>query len=291
MTSRPIPTAAIQLCATPDVEANLDNAERLVRQAHERGAEVALLPEAFAFLGPEDRKRAILEPLPAAPGDLATRGFTPGPILSRCLALARDTGLHLVLGGFHETAPEPGKSFNTSVHIDAGGRIAALYRKIHLFDVSLADGTELRESARTLPGERAVVTEMPFGRLGLSVCYDLRFPYLYQQLVDMGAVALTVPSAFTRPTGAAHWHVLLRARAIECQCWVIAPAQHGRNWEKRSSYGHSLIIDPWGEVVAELDEGDGVVMANIDPERVADVRRQLPSLTHRRPLPASPEGR
>jgi deaminated glutathione amidase len=273
--------AAIQLCATPDVNANLTAAERLVAQAAEAGARVAMLPEAFAYLGPERGKRDIVEPLPA-PGAVAA--FDAGPILSRCQTLARDTGLHLVLGGFHERGPDPDKSYNTCVHLTPSGDVAALYRKIHLFDVSLDDGTELRESARTMPGDRAVVTSLPFGYLGLSVCYDIRFPALYQRLADLGAVAVTVPSAFTRPTGAAHWHVLLRARAIEAQCYVIAPAQHGRHWERRASYGHSLIVDPWGEVVAELDDGDGMVLADIDPDRVASVRRQLPSLTHRRPL-------
>jgi deaminated glutathione amidase len=274
--------AALQLCATPDVDANLACAERLIGEARERGAGVIMLPEAFAFLGPERAKAEILEALPdPAAGD---DDFEPGPILRRCLALARDSGVHLILGGFHETAPEPGKSFNTCVHIDPRGRVAARYRKIHLFDVSLADGTELQESRRTMPGDNAVVTHLPFGKLGLSVCYDLRFPYLYQTLVDLGAIAITVPSAFTRPTGAAHWHVLLRARAIETQCYVIAPAQHGQNWEKRSSYGHSVIIDPWGEIVDELADGDGMVLADIDPGRVASVRAQLPSLSHRRAL-------
>jgi predicted amidohydrolase len=270
----------VQLCATPDVAANLDSAERLVRLARDRAAEVVVLPEAFAYLGPERDKQAILEALPDPAADPAD--FTAGPILRRCQQLARDTGVQLILGGFHETATEPGKSFNTCVHLSPEGHVVACYRKLHLFDVSLADGTELRESARTMPGHGAVVTDLPCGRLGLTVCYDLRFPYLYQRLVDLGAIALTVPSAFTRPTGAAHWHVLLRARAIEAQCYVIAPAQHGRNWEKRTSYGHSLIIDPWGEIVDELVDGDGLVMADIDPERVASVRRQLPSLTHRR---------
>lgn len=278
----PVRVAAAQLCATPDVDANLDTAERLVAGASDGGAAVVFLPEAFAFLGPEQAKREILEPLPD-PSDEHS-GFTPGPILARCQHLARTAGVHLVLGGFHETSPEPGKSFNTCVHLDPLGRVAACYRKIHLFDVSLADGTELQESARTLAGDRAVVTRVPFGLLGLTVCYDLRFPYLYQALADLGAIAMTVPSAFTRPTGAAHWHVLLRARAIETQSYVIAPAQHGRNWEKRTSYGHSLIIDPWGEVVAELEDGDGVVMAEIDPARLDSVRSQLPSLRHRRPL-------
>jgi len=167
------------------------------------------------------------------------------------------------------------------VHLGPDGALLARYRKIHLFDVSLADGTKLRESARTMPGHHAVVSDTPFGPLGLTVCYDIRFPYLYQRLADFGAVAITVPSAFTRPTGAAHWHVLLRARAIETQCYVIAPAQYGQNWEKRSSYGHTLIIDPWGEIVGELADGDGVVVADIDPQRIRSVRSQLPSLTHR----------
>jgi deaminated glutathione amidase len=275
--------AAVQLCATPDLERNLSQAERLVRQAGDQGAAVALLPEAFAFLGPERDKLPLLEALPPIDAE-GNAGAAPGPILERCQQLARSAGVHLILGGFHELAPEPGKSFNTCVHLNPQGDIVAKYRKIHLFDICLADGTELRESARTLPGSRAVTTELPFGRLGLTVCYDLRFPYLFQALVDQGAIAVTVPSAFTRPTGAAHWHVLLRARAIEAQCYVIAPAQHGHNWGKRTSYGHSLVVDPWGEIIAELEDGDGLVLADIDPQRVASVRAQLPSLSHRRSL-------
>jgi len=279
MPTSPVTTrvAAIQLCATPDLERNLTQAERLVGAACERGARVVFLPEAFAFLGPEADKQRLLEALPADGGD-------GGPILERCRNLARAAGVDLILGGFHERATEPGKCYNTCVHLDGSGNIAARYRKIHLFDVSLADGTQLRESAHTLPGDRVVSTDLPFGRLGLTVCYDVRFPYLFQALVDRGATAITVPSAFTRPTGAAHWHVLLRARAIESQCYVIAPAQHGHNWGKRTSYGHSLIIDPWGEVLAELADGDGVIVADIDPGRVASVRAQLPSLAHRRAI-------
>lgn len=268
----------VQLCATPDVDINMKAAERLAAQACDAGAEVVLLPEAFAFLGPEKVKREILEPLPnnpAAPG---------GPILERCRTLAAGLGCHLILGGFHEDAGDPEKSYNTCVHLSPTGEILARYRKVHLFDVALADGTQLRESARTLAGNELVTTDLPFGKLGLSICYDLRFPYLYQSLVDMGAVALTVPSAFTATTGAAHWHVLLRARAIECQSYVIAPAQHGHNWGKRYSFGHSLIIDPWGDIVAECADGDGVAVADIDPQRVRQVREELPSLTHRRLL-------
>ncbi len=280
--SRVTRTAVVQLCATPDVAANLLTVERLVREAADAGAEVILLPEAFAFLGPEAEKNRIIEPLPSHPQ--AAKDFAPGPILDRCQRLARTCGSHLILGGFHEASPEPGKSYNTCVHLAPDGAIAALYRKIHLFDVSLADGTALRESARTLPGDAIVTTTMPFGPLGLSICYDLRFPYLYQALVDLGAVALTVPSAFTETTGAAHWTVLLRARAIECQAYVLAPAQHGHHWGNRRSWGHSLIIDPWGVVIGECPAGDGIAVADIDPAEVDRVRGQLPSLQHRRSL-------
>ncbi len=265
--------ACVQLCATPDWQANLECTARLVGEARDGGAEVVLLPEAFAFLGPEAEKRKILEPLP--------RG---GPILDRCRSIANEHRVHLILGGFHEDIGDPDKCANTLVHIDPAGGIGTTYRKIHMFDIALDDGTALNESARTAAGSCATTAVMPFGVLGLSICYDLRFPYLYQQLIDLGAIALCVPSAFTKPTGAAHWHTLLRARAIECQSYVLAPAQHGHHFGKRHSYGHSLIIDPWGEVLAELPDGDGVIIADVDPQRVADVRRQLPSLDHRRTL-------
>ena len=270
--------AAIQLCATPDLQANLATTQRLVQEAAAAGAEVAMLPEAFAFLGPERDKRALLEPLPTTPTGPG------GPIFETCRALAISSGCELVLGGFHEDYGDPHKCYNTCVHLDAGGNLRAQYRKIHMFDVALADGTELRESSRTAPGNEVVTTELPFGTLGLSICYDLRFPYLYQRLVDAGAIALTVPAAFTAATGPAHWQVLLQARAIECQCYVIAPAQYGHNWGKRYSYGHSLVIDPWGRILAECEEGDGYALADIDPDQVANVRAQLPSLAHRRSL-------
>ncbi len=268
--------ALAQLCATTDVATNLSTAEGLVRQGAAEGACLVLLPEAFSYIGPDAGKREILEPLD---------GSAPSPILDRFAGLAAELGIEIVLGGHHERGPTLGnpeqKSFNTCVHLGSDGQLLATYRKIHLFDVSLADGTELNESARTLAGEEVVTTEAPFGTLGLSICYDLRFPYLYQSLADRGAIAVTVPSAFTASTGAAHWHTLLRARAIETQCYVLAPAQHGQHNAKRRSYGHSLVVDPWGEVVAELEDGDGVLLADIDPDRVASVRRQLPSLSHR----------
>lgn len=265
----------VQMCATSAVEQNLDTTLGLVVDASRAGAEVVLVPEAFAFIGRERDRAAWLESLPGSTAEV------PGPILGRCAETARSMGVHLVLGGFPEHAPD-GRAYNTCVHLAPDGTVAAAYRKIHLFDVDLADGTRLLESRGTAPGDRAVVTDTPFGRLGLTVCYDVRFPLLYQRLADLGAVAIAVPSAFTKTTGRDHWHVLLRARAIECQCYLIAPAQHGDHEHRgRQSYGHGLIVDPWGDIVAECEGGDGFALADIDPARVDEVRGQLPSLANR----------
>ena len=269
--TNPCKAAVVQMCATADVYKNLRVTGKLVAQAAEAGAGAVFAPEAFTFIGPGRERAKMLEPLPEG-----------GPVLAGCRAMAADNRVHFVFG-FHELAPD-GRSFNTCVHLDPAGEIAATYRKIHLFDVDLADGTRLLESRGTAPGDSPAVTELPFGTLGLSVCYDVRFPGLYQRLVDLGAMALTVPSAFTRTTGRDHWHLLLRARAIECQAYVIAPAQYGEHGHaNRVSYGHSLIVDPWGDVIAECPEtGDGFAIADIDPERVREVRRELPSLLNRR---------
>lgn len=268
--------ACAQMRTTPDVAANLEAVGRLTARAAARGAGTVMFPEAFAFLGPDAEKQKILEDLPAVGSDAAG-----GPILAHCQALAREHAVHVVLGGLHERSPEPGKAYNTCVHLGADGRVLARYRKLHMFDVALADGTRLEESARTLRGDELVVTDAPFGKLGLSVCYDLRFPRLYERLVDDGAIALTVPSAFTLSTGKDHWHVLLRARAIECQSYVLAPAQFGAHHGSRVSYGHALVVDPWGCVIAECGDGEGLAIAEIDLARVAQVRRELPSLQHR----------
>jgi deaminated glutathione amidase len=272
-------TAVVQLCSTSDVSANLALTDRLTHEAADAGAEVVLLPEAFAFIGPEADKARLVEPLPRRADGTDFHG---GPVLERCRALAREMRVHLVLGGFHERADADGRSHNTCVHLDPDGAICALYRKIHLFDIELADGTALQESARTIAGAEPVTTVLPFGVLGLSICYDVRFPELYRALVDHGATALAVPSAFTATTGAAHWEVLLRARAIECQSWVLAPAQHGDHGGSRRSWGHSMIVDPWGRIVAECAAGDGIAVADIDPTAVTRVRSELPSLRHRR---------
>lgn len=278
-------TAVVQLCATPDVAANLERTRALVNAACADGAQVVVLPEAFAYLGPEAGKQACLESLPELePVAPQPHVFEAGPILAACVDLARTAGIDLILGGFHERTADPARSRNTCVHVRPDGSVAALYRKIHLFDVELADGTVLQESARTDAGEQIVTTTLPFGRLGLSICYDIRFPMLYQRLVDAGAIALTAPSAFTATTGAAHWEVLLRARAIECQSYMLAPAQHGHHFGNRRSWGHAMIIDPWGRILDECPSGDGYAIADIDPARVAAVRRELPSLAHRRPL-------
>lgn len=261
----------IQMTSRADVEENMKTVERLVGNAVDDGARLVLIPECFAFLGPEDGKLAIAEPLP--------RG---GPILKRCAELAKKHGVELVLGGFWERAPSGSKVRNACVHLHSDGSTGAIYRKIHLFDVDLPDGTKLEESATVEPGSELLVTESVAGPLGLSVCYDVRFPELYRGLVDRGAKILAVPAAFTLMTGKDHWHVLLRARAIESQSYVLAAAQAGRHNEKRVSYGHALIADPWGTVLAECGEGEGVAVATIDLDVVDRVRRSLPSLAHRR---------
>ena len=266
--------AVVQHNAGTDVEQNLSTLETLSTQAACEGAQLITWAEAFAYLGRHDGKKEILEALPGG-----------GPILQRCPNLARSLNCDLLLGGFHEAMPgDMERCYNTSVYLNNSGEITAMYRKIHLFDVSIPNGPQLMESKQTAPGDSAVCVASPMGTLGLTICYDVRFAALYQRLVDMGAMALTVPSAFTATTGAAHWHALLRARAIENQSYVIAPAQHGQHSANRASYGHSIIIDPWGEILAELPDGDGYAIAEIDSERVAQIRQQLPSLANQRPF-------
>ncbi len=262
--------AVVQMTSTDDVSANLEKVRRLTEDAVSERAKLVLYPEAFAFLGADERRAGIAEVLPEG-----------GEILQVCRDLAKKHQLHLVFGGFWETCQE-GQVYNTCIHLDPEGELRAAYRKIHLFDVDLQDGTSLRESNGVTAGKETVVTDVGFGCLGLSTCYDVRFPELYRELIDKGATMLAVPSAFTTTTGKDHWHVLLRARAIENQSYVFAPAQYGRHSEDRRSYGHALICDPWGCVVAECPDGEGMAVAAVDPERVAAVRRDLPSLAKRR---------
>ncbi|MEO0326532.1 MAG: carbon-nitrogen hydrolase family protein [Myxococcota bacterium] len=268
--------AVLQITSNDDVEGNLAAVERTARRAREEGATLAVVPECFAFLGRAAGKLEVAEPLPAG-----------GPILARCQALAKELDLELILGGFWETGPDPAHAFNACVQVHGDGSVGAIYRKVHLFDVGLADGTRLEESATVAAGSEAVVAPTRAGAMGLSVCYDVRFPELYRRLVDEGATSLAVPAAFTRTTGQDHWEVLLRARAIEQQCFVLAAAQTGRHVQsdgrgRRESYGHAMIVDPWGAVLARCGAGEGCAVATLDMDYLARVRRELPSLAHRR---------
>jgi predicted amidohydrolase len=262
--------AVIQLSSQDKVSHNLERVRQRVADAASLGAQLIALPENFAFAGSEDEKRKLAESIDA-----------PGPIVQTLLELAREHDVHLVGGGFPERSADPQRPYNCSLMVNASGVVAA-YRKIHLFDVSLADGTAIEESASTSPGNEPVVASALGVGVGLTVCYDLRFPELFRRLVDGGARIVTVPAAFTLTTGKDHWHVLLRARAIENQVYVLAPAQHGKHPPGRSTYGKSVIVDPWGDVVAQVSEGEGLAVADIDFAYQARVRASLPCLSHRK---------
>jgi predicted amidohydrolase len=259
--------AVVQLTSGPDVSHNLSRARSLLDEAARRGAKLAVLPENFAFMGEHERdKFAVAE---AIEGN--------GPILSAMRDAARAHSMAIVLGGFPEKATET-HVHNTAIYLDEAGEVKARYRKIHLFDVAIPDGATYRESASVAPGSEPVVV----GDVGLSVCYDVRFPELYRELARRGARILAVPAAFTLHTGRDHWHVLLRARAVENLCWVLAAAQYGRHDTKRVTYGHSMIVDPWGVVLAEVGDHEGVAVAEIDYAHQDKLRAELPALTHRR---------
>jgi nitrilase len=268
--SRPI-VAAVQMTSTADVAQNLDAARRLVARAREGGACLAVLPENFCFMGPnEAERRAIVEP----DGD--------GPVQRAVAAMARESGLWIVAGTQPIAVAGDARPANACIVYDAAGRRVARYDKIHLFDVDLPGGREgYRESANAAPGAKPVTVDTPAGRLGLTVCYDLRFPELFRQLVSEGAEIFSVPSAFTGPTGRAHWEVLLRARAIEDLCFVVAAAQSGIHDNNRETYGDSLIADYWGRVLARQPRGSGVVLATLDREGQRATRADFPALGHR----------
>lgn len=263
--------AAVQLRSTADRERNLKEAERHARRAAALGAKLIAFPENVAYLRPEGRARPPAEPL-------------DGPTATRFAEMARRHGAWVLAGTIAERIPRERRVFNTSILFRDDGSIAAVYRKIHLFDVAIPGRASFRESRFVAPGESPVVADTPWGLLGLSVCYDLRFPEHYRALAFAGARVLLVPSAFTAFTGRAHWTVLLRARAIESQAWVVAPAQWGRHHGNRRSYGHTTVVDPWGEIVAVKATGTGVVVADLDPARAERIRREIPSLEHARAL-------
>jgi predicted amidohydrolase len=265
--------AVVQLTSQDIVAENLARVRHWLAQAAAAGAKLITLPENFAFFGEEAQKRELAERLD---------GAFPGPILGALAEAAAKHGVWIVGGGMPERSDDPARPYNTSVLVDPKGQIAASYRKVHLFDVSLADGTSYRESAATSAGSEAVTAEVLGVRVGLSVCYDVRFPELYRRLVDQGARIVTVPAAFTLTTGKDHWHALLQARAIENQVYVMAPAQHGKHPRGRQTYGKSIIVDPWGEVVAQCSEGEGFAAADLDFAYQDRVRTSLPSLLHRK---------
>ena len=275
----PFTAACIQFTAGPDPEPNLRQASDLVRRARDAGAEFIMTPEVSNFIESGQRRRDKARP---EAGE---------PFLAGMRDLARELGCWLLLGSLViDPAGEPGAApgetrlANRSFLLDGQGEIVARYDKIHMFDIDLPTGESYRESNAYRPGAATIVAETPWGRLGMSVCYDVRFPQLYRALAQAGADFLAVPSVFTVPTGRAHWHVLLRARAIESGCFVFAPAQWGEHAGGRRSYGHSLIVDPWGEVLADGGEEVGIVTARIDPVKIAEARRAVPSLRHDRPF-------
>ncbi|KVE95383.1 acyltransferase [Burkholderia vietnamiensis] len=263
----PFRVAALQMVSTPDVARNLADAGQLIEQAAADGAQLVLLPEYFCFMGHRDTdKLALAEP------------YRDGPIQQFLAQAAQRHRVWVIGGTLPLQAPEPDRVLNTTLVFDPSGREAARYDKIHLFNFEKGD--ESFDEARTIrAGDTVVTFDAPFGRVGLSVCYDLRFPELYRRMGD--CALLVVPSAFTYTTGRAHWETLLRARAVENQCYVLAAAQGGRHENGRRTWGHSMLIDPWGEIVAVRDEGAGVVAGALDPQRIADVRQSLPAWRHR----------
>ncbi|XP_037615547.1 deaminated glutathione amidase [Sebastes umbrosus] len=273
--SRPV-AAVCQVTATPDKEVNFSACKHLVEEAKERGASMVFLPEGFDYIGSSREETLSL-----------SESLT-GDTISQYTHLARKLKVWLSLGGFHERGHDwesDRRIYNSHIIINDKGDIISVYRKSHLFDVELPEkGVSLKESAFTIPGPSLVPpVQTPIGKVGLGICYDLRFPELSLALQRHGAEILTYPSAFTVATGAAHWEVLLRARAIETQCFVLAAAQVGRHHEKRSSYGHALAVDPWGEVLADCGgEKPGVVLVEVDLEKVSSTRRNMPVQQHRR---------
>lgn len=260
--------AIVQMNSGNNREENLFRAGELVARAAAGGANIVALPENFAFMGEQGDENKTGESL-------------DGPIISRAQEIADRESIFLLAGSFPEKSTTPGKVYNTSILLGPRGEIIAAYRKIHLFDVKISGGEYHHESKRVIPGQKAVVADTSLGRMGLTICYDLRFGGLYQHLADLGALIIFSPAAFTEQTGKAHWEILMRSRAIENQVFMIAPAQHGRHPDRRTTYGHSMIVDPWGTILAEIPEGDGIALAELDLERQDDIRKAIPCLKHK----------
>lgn len=261
--------AAIQMLASEDKEANLRDARTKIQEAAVKGAKVVALPEVFNWRGDNREEKKNAEPI-------------SGRTAALMASLARELGIYLLAGSFLEEISEARKSYNTSLFFSPDGSLLARYRKIHLFDVAIEHGVTALESETRQHGEEVVVAETEFGKMGLTICYDLRFPELYRALVDKGAQVIFVPAAFTAFTGQAHWEPLLRARAIENQVYVIAPDQIGHNPKSFATYGNSMIVDPWGRIISRAPDLPAVITADIDLAYLAKVRAELPALAHRR---------
>jgi predicted amidohydrolase len=269
-TGSPFVAAMVQLRTGLLPGPSFEQAAALIRDAASQGADYVQTPEVSNMM--QVNRAALFEHLASEDEDVSLKGYR---------ALARELKIHLHIGSLALRAT-PERAVNRSFLIGPGGDILASYDKIHMFDIDLGNGESYRESANYQPGETAVISDLPWGRIGLTICYDVRFPSLYRALAESGASFLTVPSAFTKKTGEAHWTTLLRARAIENGCFVFAAAQAGLHENKRETFGHSLIVDPWGVVLAEGGVEPGVVLATIDPAKVESARKSIPSLQHGR---------
>jgi predicted amidohydrolase len=263
--------AAVQLSSGENVAENVRKACAFVEEAAARGSQLIALPEMFACLGRSAAMVASAEAIPGPTSDILCR-------------LARRLSITLVAGSYCESSPDPTKCFNSSLLIGPDGTIVAKYRKRHLFDLEIPGQVSCRESSWLVPGDTICATETPCGKIGQAICFDLRFAELFRELVALDCQVFCIPAAFTLATGRDHWEVLLRARAIENQCFVIAPNQYGQHAPGLTTYGRSMIIDPWGTVLATAADGEGVIYADIDLGRVSAIRERLPALAHRRPI-------
>jgi predicted amidohydrolase len=269
MNTKKFSVAAVQMVASDDKAANVREADHWIRKAAARGACVVALPEVFVWRGVKEQEREAAEPV-------------PGPTSEWLAELARKLGIYLLGGSILEAISGTTRAYNTSLLFGPDGSLLASYRKIHLFDVDLKEGVSTRESKTRAAGNQVVVAETGLCPMGLSICYDLRFPELYRKMIVRGAQLIFVPSAFTAYTGMAHWKPLLRARAIENQAYVVAAAQFGKSPNSFETHGHSMIVDPWGKVLAELAHGAGVIVAEVDLDYLTRVRTELPCLEHLR---------
>jgi predicted amidohydrolase len=261
--------ALVQLCNNSDEEANLERARAHLWKGVEEGADLVLFPENLPAVWPDQHKVSEAQPL-------------DGPRVARICEWASDACVWILAGSVPVESGDPERIYNTSVLISSEGRVVASYRKVHLFDVEVPGQQAYRESANVLGGDDLVVADTPWGKLGMTVCYDLRFPEQYLRLREAGASIITAPSAFTAPTGRAHWEVLVRARALDSQCFVLAPNQWGYHGGRRASYGHSMAVDPWGQVLTCLEDGEGIAVAELDLDQVDRIRQRIPLRAHRK---------